>query len=316
MKKLPFLICLLVLAFPAIAQVRQPKGKAIHQQTSKGSKRKLVGPTAPVDTPASKPAIVTATPAADTAKKDTTTIQKVADVVHDSLKAQVKAPIVQVPVTLKSLIIPGALFAFGALTTNSAAFPYINREAHDFFWDGKPHGRPYLEDYLLLVPAAAVYGLNIAGVKGQNNLIDRSIIYGMSNAIANGIGFGVKYFSIETRPDSSDRYSFPSGHTAEAFVSAEFLHQEYKGRVHWTVIASGYAVATGVAYLRMYHNKHWLSDVVGAAGVGIASTRFSYYLYPLVKHLIFGSKKVRGSAMLMPSYTPGGGVGLSFVRVF
>jgi membrane-associated phospholipid phosphatase len=161
-----------------------------------------------------------------------------------------------------------------------------------------------------------VYGLNIAGVKGQNNLLDRSIIYGMSNLIANGIGFGVKYFGIEERPDKSDNHSFPSGHTAEAFVSAEFFHQEYKGRLHWTATAGAYAVATSVAYLRMYHNKHWLSDVVAGAGIGIASTRFSYYLYPLLKHVLFGSKKVRQNAALFPMYKAGGGYGLGFVYGF
>jgi membrane-associated phospholipid phosphatase len=169
---------------------------------------------------------------------------------------------------------------------------------------------------MLLVPAAAVYGLNIAGIKGQNNLVDRSIIYGMSNLIANGIGFGVKYFGIQERPDKSDKHSFPSGHTAEAFVSAEFLHQEYKQRVHWTVIAGGYAMATSVSYLRMYHNKHWLSDVVAGAGIGMASTRFAYYLYPIFKHVLFGSKKVKQSALILPTYQSGGIYGLSMVYGF
>lgn len=237
--------------------------------------------------------------------KDTTVVDKVVTTVADSLVAQVKAPIVQIPVTLRSLIIPGALFAYGAVTLNNGRLREINEEAREVFWDGKKHSSPYLEDYTLLVPAATVYALNIFGVKGQNNLIDRSILYGMSNAIANGIGFGIKQLSIETRPDSSDRYSFPSGHTAEAFVSAEFLHLEYRGRIHWSVIAAGYGVGIGTAYLRMAHNKHWLSDVVAGAGVGIASTRFAYYIYPILKHAIFGSRKVKGDAMLLPTYNNG-----------
>ena len=234
-------------------------------------------------------------------QQDTTLVQKAVD----SVVAQVTAPIVQRPVTLKSLIIPGALFAYGVVTLNNFKLREINEEAREVFWDKKDHHSPYPEDYLLLAPAAAVYGLNIAGIKGQNNLIDRSIIYGLSNLIANGLSFGVKQLSIETRPDSSDRFSFPSGHTAEAFVSAEFLHQEYRGRIHWSVIASGYAVATTVAGLRMYHNKHWLSDVVAGAGIGIASTRFAYYLYPEIKHLIFGSRKIKGDAMILPTYQNG-----------
>lgn len=158
--------------------------------------------------------------------------------------------------------------------------------------------------------------MNIFGLHGRNNLLDRSVIYGMSNAIANGFVFGLKYLGIQQRPDSSDNYSFASGHTAEAFVSAEFLHQEYKGRVHWSVTAAGYAVATSVAYLRMYHNKHWLSDVVAGAGIGMASTRFSYFLYPIVKHALFGSKKVREDAMIYPMYQMGGGYGVGMIYKF
>jgi|GEM_PF-98839 len=236
---------------------------------------------------------------------DSTTLDKVAAVVHDSIKAQLKEPIVQVPVTLRSLILPGAFFAYGAITLNNGSLRKINEEVREAIWDGKKHTRPYVEDYLLLLPAASVYALNIAGVHGRNNLIDRSVIYGMSNLIANGLSYGVKSLSIETRPDSSDRYSFPSGHTAEAFVSAEFFHQEYKDRLHWSASAAAYGVAITVAYLRMHHNKHWLSDIAAGAGIGIASTRFSYYLYPAIKHWIFGSKKIKETTLILPTYQQG-----------
>lgn len=238
---------------------------------------------------------------AQTQSSDTSIVQQAVD----TISAQITSPIVQIPVTAKSLIIPAALIAYGAITLDNGSLRKINREAREVFWDGKKHRAPYLEDYTLLVPAAAVYALNIFGIKGQNNFVDRSILYGMSNAIANGISFGIKKLSIETRPDSSDKYSFPSGHTAEAFVSAEFLHLEYRGRVHWTVIAGGYAVGIGTAYLRMHHNKHWLSDVVAGAGIGIASTRFAYFIYPELKHLLFGSRKIKGDAMILPTYENG-----------
>jgi hypothetical protein len=60
------------------------------------------------------------------------------------------------------------------------------------------------------------------GIKGKNNFRDRSILFGMSELIAGGAVFIVKKFSGETRPDGSDQYSFPSGHTAAAFAAAEF----------------------------------------------------------------------------------------------
>ena len=316
MSRYPLLIIFtLLFSLNAASQTKHPPArKPARRQAVHATQHPVLKPRfIAIDSPIIVPPLITRI---DTTKKDTATfVEKVADIIHDSVKAQIKAPVRQVPVTLKSLIVPGVLFAYGALTLNNGGLRSINREARTIIWDGEEHHHPYLEDYTLLVPAAAVYGLNIFGVKGRNNLVDRSIIYGMSNAIANGMGFGLKKIGIETRPDSSDHYSFPSGHTAEAFVSAEFLHQEYKGRIHWSVIALGYGVGIGTAYLRILHNKHWLSDVVAGAGVGIASTRFSYYLYPILKHVLFGSKTVRGSAMFLPTYS-NGMVGLAGVWQF
>jgi membrane-associated phospholipid phosphatase len=313
-RKLGLLVLLVGFTTPSIAQTKHtsPKKVATKKTTTTKSTK---APKAAIDTTTLAPAVVVV-PEDTTKTRDTSAVGHVAQEVHDSVKAQIKAPIVQVPITLKSLIVPGILFAYGAITLNSSSLRIINENAKEYIWDGQPHSRPYIEDYLLFVPAAAVYGLNIAGVKGQNNLLDRSLIYGMSNALANGISFGLKTFGIQQRPDSSDNFSFASGHTAEAFVSAEFFHQEYKNRLHWTATAAAYSVAVGVGYLRMYHNKHWLSDVVAGAGIGIASTRFSYYLYPLLKHVLFGSKKVKESAMIMPTYSPGGVYGLSFMYRF
>jgi len=310
------LLMVLLIILPGFSQVSDTHKTRKHKHKSKTSQNQENEPgRITVDTPKNA-TITNPVVAKDTTQKDTSLIGKVGDVVHDSVKAQFKAPIVQVPVTLKSLIIPGALFAYGAITLNNGSLRVINEQANKLIYHGETFKSPYVEDYLLLIPAAGVYGLNLFGLKGQNNLVDRSVMYGMSNLIANGIVFGVKQFGIETRPDNSDKQSFPSGHTAEAFVSAEFLHQEYKGRVHWTVIASGYAIALGVGYLRMYHDKHWLGDVVAGAGVGIASTRFSYYLYPVVKHVIFGSKKVSEKAMILPTYKAGGGFGLAMNYMF
>lgn len=276
-----------------------PRKKAAVRQPAIPAPR----PARSADTPVAVAVPVIAPP--DTAAKDTTAVGKVVAAAADSVVAQVKAPIVQVPVTLRSLIIPGVLFTYGALTLNNGKLREINEEAQEVVWNGKRYSAPYPEDYTLLIPAATVYALNLFGIKGQNNLIDRSVLYGLSNAVANGVVFGLKRVGIETRPDSADNASFPSGHTAEAFVSAEFLRLEYRGRIHWSVLALGYGVGVGTAYLRMAHNKHWLSDVVAGAGVGIASTRFTYYIYPALKHLIFGSRKIKGDAVILPTYTDG-----------
>ena len=44
-----------------------------------------------------------------------------------------------------------------------------------------------------------------------------------------------------------------------------------------------YALATGVAFLRLYNNRHWLNDVVAGAGIGILSARIGYWMLPVYR---------------------------------
>ena len=110
-----------------------------------------------------------------------------------------------------------------------------------------------------------------------------------------------KYTFKEKRPDTNARNSFPSGHTATAFMCAEFLYQEYKEVSPW-IGYSGYLIATATGYLRIYNDRHYLNDVVAGACIGIISTKFAYWLYPK----IFTKSKCRHTpfqAIGMPFYT-------------
>src|SRR5690606_29011205 len=118
------------------------------------------------------------------------------------------------------------------------------------------------------------------------------------------------------RPDITAYNSFPSGHTATAFAGAEFLLQEYKDKSIWYGI-SGYVVATGTGLMRIYNNRHWLTDVAAGAGIGILSTKIAYWVYPFLKNKIFKDKKSEKqiSAMVMPFYNGeqfGGGMVVRF----
>ena len=161
-----------------------------------------------------------------------------------------------------------------------------------------------MDDVSQYIPFLAVYGLNAVGIRSKNNFRDRTIILGTAYLIMGGTVSIIKGTGNVERPDGSSTNSFPSGHTATAFMGAEFLFQEYKEISIWYGI-SGYLVATGTGYFRMQNNRHWLSDVVTGAGIGILSTKVAYWIHPLIKKTIFkeneiGKQKMNG--MMIPFY--------------
>lgn len=198
-----------------------------------------------------------------------------------------------------------------ALTASaSIGYGFVNLGNHDLrrldlmakneFSIEHPHPKFRLDDYLQFAPGATVFILRGFGVHGRNPIGDQGGVYLLSNLILNLSVQTLKRATDTTRPDGS-RYSFPSGHTAEAFASAEFLSQEY-GSTSPLYPIFGYLGAAATGYLRMYNNKHWLSDVIAGAGIGFMSTRASYWLYPRMKKIF--SRGKANTVMIMPSYSP------------
>lgn len=132
------------------------------------------------------------------------------------------------------------------------------------------------DNYLQYAPTAAVYGLKLAGVKGRNNLGRATLSYGASIAIMGVIVNSLKHTAKVERPDGSSNNSFPSGHTSMAFTNASFLHKEY-GMVSPGYSIGGYSAATLTGLGRNLNNRHWISDVLAGAGIGILSTELGYF---------------------------------------
>jgi membrane-associated phospholipid phosphatase len=211
---------------------------------------------------------------------------------------------------IKKFIGPVILIAYGYAATKSDALFSVSQSVQKWVWTDHPHKTTQIDNYLQWAPAAAVYALNFAGIKGEHNFVDRTMIFGISNLIMESFVSIIKNNSHEIRPDSSDYYSFPSGHTAEAFLSATFLMEEYRNVSIWYGIG-GYVVAGTVGYLRVYNNKHWLHDVVGGAGFGIASAELAYWLYPVLKRTFF--PKSCGKKMIVP-VAEEHGLGLAYIQ--
>ena len=213
--------------------------------------------------------------------------------VADSLDTSMGKP---EKIFVNSFLAPTILIGAGVATMYDRGW-YSSDDAYECIQKNYPNFHTNLDDYLAFLPAAAVYGLNWAGVKGKNNFVDRSLIYLVSFSLAITTNSIIKGSTDVLRPNGVDYNSFPSNHTAIAFASATFLHMEYKDKSIWYGIA-GYSIATATGMLRMLNNQHWMSDVLVGAGIGILTTKVSYLLYPLVKDCLGSRSKQKGAGKL------------------
>lgn len=165
------------------------------------------------------------------------------------------------------------------------------------------------DEVLRLVPVAAGLGLGALGVPSQHDFRERLAVTVTSGAFVVGATYGLKYLVSRERPDGSGFDSFPSGHAAIAFWGAEIVRSEYG----WGWGAGAYAIAGGVVALRLYHQKHWATDVLAGAAIGVVGARLGYLLLPWERRL-FGWDE---TAALVPSYNPrAGAVQLTFYKGF
>lgn len=151
-----------------------------------------------------------------------------------------------------------------------------------------------IDNYTQFFGPVMATGLKIAGVEGRSDwgryLASTAMSYGFMALFVNSI----KYTAKEMRPDGSTRNSWPSGHTATAFVGATILHKEYGlTRSPWYSVA-GYGVATATGVMRVLNNRHWVSDVLSGAGVGIMSGELAYAMSDLI---FKGKGLLRGDAI-------------------
>lgn len=162
-----------------------------------------------------------------------------------------------------------------------------------------------IDNYTQFFGPVMATGLKIAGVEGRSDwgryLASTAMSYGFMALFVNSI----KYTAKEMRPDGSTRNSWPSGHTATAFVGATILHKEYGlTRSPWYSVA-GYGVATATGVMRVLNNRHWVSDVLSGAGVGIMSGELAYAMSDLIfkgKGLLRGDAVSERSIIEHPSF--------------
>lgn len=203
------------------------------------------------------------------------------------------------------LIVPGTLIGVGIIGLESDWLKFHSKEIRDELQENIDH-RLTLDDFTQYAPMTATYGLNLCGIKGKHGYGDLTIILGTAYALMGTTVYGLKNIIKVERPDGSARNSFPSGHTATAFMGAELLRREYRGVSPWIGVA-GYAVAAGTGFFRMYNNRHWLTDVIAGAGIGILSAQAAYWLYPVISKTFFHKQYLKNTYIspYMSEYSKG-----------
>lgn len=195
----------------------------------------------------------------------------------------------------RAVAAPSFLIAAGLAIKNQ------NEHIQKYFYDqddGARHTPRNISDFTQFVPIGVVYALHAMGKKGEHKILKTTSLALQSEVLMIAMVRPLKHFTNETRPDGGAN-SFPSGHTAQAFMAATLLHKEYGYKSPWYSIA-GYTMASAVGVCRMMGNRHWASDVLVGAGVGTLSTNLVYLYHKHRDH-----KKMQITAL--PTYNRGPG---------
>lgn len=185
-------------------------------------------------------------------------------------------------------IAPAILITLGSIGVKNKGFRKMNDKVHEAMgYSYHNRKKTYADDYIQYLPIASVYGLSLLGAKAKHDYVDRTMVLAVSAATMATAVNVIKHTVKEPRPDSGARNSFPSGHTATAFMGAEIVREEYG----WAYGSAAYGVATLIGVARLYNERHWMTDVLAGAGIGILSARVGYWLLPWTSRIFKKRKK-------------------------
>jgi membrane-associated phospholipid phosphatase len=215
--------------------------------------------------------------------------------VHEQVKPQNKK-------IVKSFVAPTLLIGAGTYFTVDDHLRYEIRDQRNKHYPTFHHS---VDNILPAVPVAFVYGLNFIGIKSENDFTNRTLILLKTELLTLALTIPLKELTHVTRPDNSNDKSFPSAHTAHAFAAATFMAKEFRSKSIWYGVGA-YTLATGVGVMRILNNRHWVSDVMAGAGIGILSANIVY----LTHQHRWGKKN---NLTIIPTYSNGPGVYLCYL---
>jgi membrane-associated phospholipid phosphatase len=186
----------------------------------------------------------------------------------------------------KSLLFPASLFVAGTLVKETAFREYFQNKIQNSGL--KTHTK--IDDYTKYVPVIEMYIADLCYKKTKGEVFQQTKNYLIARILNSLATSGLKGATQVTRPDGTER-SFPSGHTSFAFTGATALFLEYKDDDK-ILAFSGFVFSTVTGFLRITNNRHWISDVIAGAGIGMLSSTLVWYTNPLKSWDPFKKKKI------------------------
>ncbi|MBD5233054.1 MAG: phosphatase PAP2 family protein [Bacteroidales bacterium] len=143
-----------------------------------------------------------------------------------------------------------------------------------------------MKKFLLLI---ILFSLACTGASAQTDSLERHKVGRIISSAAGSLAINGALTEIlkdnihKTRPDGSDRHSFPSRHSSWAFTASTIFSNELYGYSPFFSLG-GQMAATIVGMQRVVSKNHYPSDVLAGAALGVASTELSYFICRKIFH--------------------------------
>lgn len=169
-------------------------------------------------------------------------------------------------------IASGVLLTAGVITNSDN----IKNDVRDWVRERYEIPTTNFDDILQHTPIGMMYLYDIA-LGSDKKTIGRHTRH---MVVTQGLTLGTMLITkgiFNARRPNGGSHAFPSGHTAYSFASASVIYHSFKNE-HPLIAYSGYIPAVIVGSYRMIKDKHWISDVLFGAGMGILFSHLSYHL--------------------------------------
>ena len=187
---------------------------------------------------------------------------------------------------VKHLVLPGSLVLLGAVIKETK----YRISFQNWIQSSSLRSNTKVDNYIQYVPVAELYISDLAYSRSKNEIFQQTKNLAFAEITTAFIVQIVKRTTNIKRPNGHD-FSYFSGHTSQSFTSATALFLEYQD-INPYVAYSGYLFSTTTGILRVTNNKHWISDVLVGAGIGMISARMIWYINPFQNWKPFKKDKV------------------------